>query len=132
MRFWVEMTRRGIQAYSECRADGANIYLGSAVEIAMLRLICSKNQHFHTHHLQRPLEVLIEHFISQCDFDEGVLLLNQISRDIEEANLSDQNSITNIISALFEKLEHSEKEYFCSDSHSVASKKPTVQTANVH
>lgn len=62
-RHWGEMMRRGVQAYAECRLDAAELYLGAALEIALLRRECCENGLFAALHILKPAQFLVELFL---------------------------------------------------------------------
>lgn len=89
LRCWVEMMRRGMQAYTECRIEAAQIYLGSALDIGLLRHTCAHNTVFGEIHLTKPADFIIELRLSEADHEAALSLLNKIA-DVSET--SERNS----------------------------------------
>lgn len=85
LRCWVEMMRRGVQAYTECRLEAAQIYLGSALDIGLLRFTCAENNLFEEIHLTKPADFIIELRLSDADYGTARDVLNRIS-DVDKAS----------------------------------------------
>ena len=78
-RHWTEMMRRGVQAYSECRFEAANLYLGAALDIGLLRHCCEENGLFTTLHIMKPAEFLLEMQLLDQRHDAAEDMLDRIS-----------------------------------------------------
>jgi len=98
MEIWCDMMRRGIRAYTQCRIDSAECYLGAATEIALLRYSCEKNRFFDEVHLTKPLEFLIELLVQAMNFDKAMVLLSSISTAIHRAPKSPSAALTECLS----------------------------------
>ena len=78
-RHWGEMMRRGVQAYVECRMDAAGLYLGTALEIGLLRRECNENGVFAVLHILKPAQFLVELFLLDRQQRKVEELINKIS-----------------------------------------------------
>ena len=79
-RYWGEMMRRGVQAYVECRFDAAVLYLGTALEIGLLRQRCQLNGLFEGLHIQKPVEFLVELLKIDRQYHQVNELLDYVAR----------------------------------------------------
>jgi hypothetical protein len=78
-RHWAEMMQRGAQAYSECRFEAANLYLGAAMDIGLLRHGCEGNGLFTTFHIMKPAEFLLEAQLLEQRHDAAENTLHKLS-----------------------------------------------------
>ncbi|MFL0810469.1 MAG: hypothetical protein K6L76_08650 [Agarilytica sp.] len=111
-RSWNEVTRRGKIAYTQCRLDAAKVYLLAAIEIYLLRVSVGKNALFSVAALSHPLSILIELFILENHFEEGVKLLSSIASASRKNAVHDQHQLFDVLGQHYEKLEIGEKTYF--------------------
>lgn len=82
-RYWGEMMRRGVQAYVECRFDAAVLYLGTALEIGLLRQRCQLNGLFAGVHIQKPVEFLVELLKIDRQYQQVNELLDYVSKQVD-------------------------------------------------
>lgn len=82
-RYWGEMMRRGVQAYVECRFDAAVLYLGTALEIGLLRQRCQLNGLFEGVHIQKPVEFLVELLKIDRQYQQVNELLDYVSKQVD-------------------------------------------------
>ncbi len=111
IQYWTQMMRRGTQAYSECRIDAARIYLGSAMEIGLLRHSCVKSMFFDDMHLTQPLSFLIELLILDESFDEAIYILSKISTAINERRTVPDSGLLEVLANHYSRVEISEKKH---------------------
>ncbi len=111
IQHWTQMMRRGTQAYSECRIDAARIYLGSAMEIGLLRHSCPKSMFFDDMHLTQPLSFLIELLILDESFDEAIYVLSKISTAINERRADPRSELLEVLANHYSRVEISEKKH---------------------
>lgn len=78
-RHWAEMMRRGAQAYIECRFEAANLYLGAALDIGLLRQTCGENGLFSALHVMKPAEFLLEVQLLEQRHSDAEATLRRIS-----------------------------------------------------
>lgn len=76
-KYWTEMMHRGVRAYAGCRMEAASIYLGSALDIALLRRACT-NKVFEADHISKPTEFIIQLMIIDNRFQEATSLLARL------------------------------------------------------
>ncbi len=110
-RNWSHMMHRGVKAYVDCRVEAARIYLGSALDIAMLRDQCENNRAFTETQIIKPVEFLVELAIAQDQFDAGIQLLTAITKSNSSA-LLDSGSFQDALAKLFTRIEAAEKTFF--------------------
>lgn len=79
-RYWGEMMRRGVQAYVECRFEAAVLYLGTALEIGLLRHRCELNGLFESLHILKPVEFLVELLKVDRQYHEVNELLEYVAK----------------------------------------------------
>lgn len=108
---WTEMMHLGTQAYAECRIDAARIYLGSAMEIGLLRHSCPKSLFFDDMHLSQPLQFLIELFIIDDNFDEAIYILSKVSTAINRGLSDPDAGLLELLAQHYTRVEISEKKY---------------------
>lgn len=65
LRLWSSTLRRGLSALQYKRYQAAEIYLGAAYEIGILRLDCSDNTIFDATHVLQPAARMTECFLVQ-------------------------------------------------------------------
>jgi hypothetical protein len=65
LRLWISTVRRGVSALQYNRYPAAEIYLGAAYEIGILRLDCADNTIFDATHVVQPAARLAEGFLAQ-------------------------------------------------------------------
>lgn len=65
LRLWSSTLRRGLSALQYKRYQAAEIYLGAAYEIGILRLDCSDNAIFDATHVVQPAARMMECFLAQ-------------------------------------------------------------------
>src|SRR5688572_28812628 len=65
LRLWSSTLRRGLSALQYKRYQAAEIYLGAAYEIGILRLDCSDNAIFDATHVVQPAVRMMECFLAQ-------------------------------------------------------------------
>lgn len=123
---WSELMRRGMRAYVECRIEAANIFLSSALDIAILRTTFCTNSLFSDVNITKPAEFLIHLYITDCEFTHAKKLLSCLSYvDNSEpaSNTTDRKKNPLDLSAFLAKyymqLELAEKAYMSekSDKH---------------
>ncbi len=112
---WNEVMRRGVQAYSACRVDAARIYLGSATEIALLRLSSLRNVCFEDTHLLKPLEFMVEVLALEERFDEAIALLSTISSSLVSQHSGPSPAVEEALAEHYQRIEQAEKRHFISD-----------------
>lgn len=95
---WLELMRRGTLAYAECRVEAAQIYLGAALDIALLRLACQGNKLFTALHLSKPLEFMIELLVVEGCFNQAMKLLSKISSALDQS--PDNSMIDELVGCL--------------------------------
>lgn len=104
-RYWGEMMRRGVQAYVECRFDAAVLYLGTALEIGLLRQRCQLNGLFKGLHIQKPVEFLVELLKIDGQYHQVNELLNYVfthaNSVAKQANSSADTALTNFLNRSF-------------------------------
>lgn len=109
-RYWGEMMRRGVQAYVECRFDAAVLYLGTALEIGLLRQRCQLNGLFEGLHIQKPVEFLVELLKIDRQYHQINELLNYVSTQVDtvakEVNSSADPNLTNFLNRSFVVLDN--------------------------
>lgn len=111
---WIEVMRRGMQAYGACRMDAARIYLGSATEIALIRQRSAHNAFFGDTHLLKPLAFLIEVLILEERFEEAVALLSTVSAAMKYKAFHGTPAIADALAEHYERVELAEKRHFTS------------------
>ncbi len=108
---WSQMMHRGVHAYAEHRASEALIYLGTALEIGILRSHCPTNDIFCSMQLLKPAEFLIEIMLSHDHYENANALLCDIG-DRASIELNQSSPLKEGISKLFARVETAEKAYF--------------------
>ncbi len=111
LRYWIDMMRRGTQAYVECRIDAANIYLGSALDIALIRKTCEKNEFFNDMHFCKPAEFLIKLMLIENRFNEAIVILSRLSSASQTQTNINERELTHFLEKHYENIEIAEKEY---------------------
>jgi hypothetical protein len=111
LRCWTEMMRRGIKAYLGCRSEAADIYLGAAVEIGLLRRGAGKNEIFSNIHIIKPSELLIELFCAELRFLDAVALLSSTSGAIDDSGSHPESQLLKWVEAQYAQVECAEKDY---------------------
>lgn len=77
--YWCEMMHCGTQAYAQCRIEAAELYLGAATEVALIRRGCATNNFFDDRHIAKPLELIMELYAQDFNFTQAPLLLSKVS-----------------------------------------------------
>ncbi|MEJ2417159.1 MAG: hypothetical protein P8Y45_09540 [Exilibacterium sp.] len=113
---WNEMMRRGVHAYTECRMEAAHIYLGSALDIAILRRMCEKNGIFESLHATKPADFLLQLMLIELRFNETHYLLSRLSSTTGDDESSSNAALTKFLSAQYERVEVAEKSHITRDS----------------
>lgn len=98
LRYWGEMMRRGVQAYVACRIEAATLYLGTALEIGLLRQRCQLNGVFEGLHIVKPAEFLVELLKVDRQYGEVNELLEYV---VQNANLSADMSLESFLARAF-------------------------------
>ena len=57
-KYWTMFIKRGRTAFSDCRWEGAVVYLGAAIDVAALRLAVPSEKEFNLAHILEPLDML--------------------------------------------------------------------------
>ena len=68
-RYWNMFMGRGQSAYSDCRWEGAQIYLSAAIDVAVVRLSSHKGESFDFSHVLEPLSLLLALYIADQEHD---------------------------------------------------------------
>lgn len=110
-RCWNQMMHRGAKAYAECRIEAANIYLGSALEVALIRAQSKSQKIFSEMHISKPVAFLVELFVAQDKFDICNVLLKRVSEHAEQ-QYGESKSFQSAISELYVRIESAEKAFF--------------------
>lgn len=108
-RFWAEMMRRGAMTYTECRFDAAIIYLGTALDIGLLRQGCEQNGLFSAFHLLKPAEFLYEALLLEQRFGEAEALLRKISSATDHCNDGFAAQLRSFLAQAYERVEQAGK-----------------------
>jgi len=111
MSYWVEIMRRGVKAYSQCRVEASELYLSAAIEIYLLRSACNENSFFSGCHLLKPLDFVLELFIQNQAFDKASKLLGKIESFVEQNNVELSAAILDHIESGYQRIESEEKQY---------------------
>ncbi len=108
IKSWSSVMRRGMKAYCECRIDAAEIYLESALDIALIRSECSKNCIFDSMHLLKPIEFLTELYLTNEAFTQASKILNKVSRNVPEESELYSSAVDAFLITQFKRLEQCE------------------------
>jgi hypothetical protein len=111
-RNWSQMMHRGTKAYVECRLDAAEIYLGSALDVVLLRCNCSHNELFSESHLIKPAEFLLEIFLMIDAFDKAEQVLRHICEHCHKRASIYGSVSEQFLFDQFERVEKAEKDFF--------------------
>lgn len=84
--YWCEMMHCGTQAYAQCRIEAAELYLGAATEVALVRRACTGNIFFNDLHIAKPLELIMELHAQDFNFTKAPLLLSKVSLAVFQGN----------------------------------------------
>lgn len=110
---WSELMRRGTRAYTQCREEAAELYLGAATEISLLRYSCQRNIYFSDMHLTRPVDFIAELLVQNLNFDKAIYFLSRISTAIYKAENEPHPNILDCLARWYERVEEAEKLYLC-------------------
>lgn len=132
IRQWSQLMQRGVKAYSECRIDAAQIYLGSAFDIAHLRSDCEKNGVFSEMHLLKPVEFLLQIYLMTDLFDEAYQVLHRISAVSDKNKDFFTHGAEVFLGDNYERLEVAEKTFFGSAKDHKASLLDSFPLSAVH
>ncbi|MDZ7923833.1 MAG: hypothetical protein U5M23_07170 [Marinagarivorans sp.] len=111
-RNWSQMMQRGVKAYVECRVEAAEIYLGSSLDIALLRCSCTGNKIFSEEQLLKPAEFILQIYLMTDAFHKAQQTLDRISGCCQ-ANHGLLGMVTEkFITEQFERFEKAEKDFF--------------------
>lgn len=77
LRLWSSTLRRGLSALQYKRYQAAEIYLGAAYEIGILRLGCNDNTIFDVTHVVQPAARLTECFLAQNNIAGACSFFNE-------------------------------------------------------
>lgn len=108
-RYWMEVMRRGIQAYTKCRSESAHIYLQTAMDIGLLRQQCKKNDMFEELHIIKPAEFLIQLYIADDNIHGAFELLSHISSNTQSTVVKINNPLLHFINESHKILATTEK-----------------------
>lgn len=122
-RYWGEMMRRGVQAYVECRFDAAVLYLGTALEIGLLRQRCELNGLFESLHILKPVEFLVELLKVDRQYQEVNKLLEYVA---ENARPGGNTPLIDFLAKSFIRFENPSR------TASLSIDSPAVSSALVH
>ncbi len=106
---WNELMQRAVVAHVHCRIESADIYFRSALEIALLRLRCSRKQLFSDIQLTKPLEFLIDALLAESNYSAAVRLLSRVSSSLSECVKSPTNTLLANLQHCYERVEKEEK-----------------------
>lgn len=114
IRQWTQLMQRGVKAYVECREEAAQIYLGAAMEVGLLRSRLPSNGIFSEMHVLKPAEFMIQtHLTMEC-FEAAEQLIEQIST----ANAQHRRFFTSVcddfLEAQLQAAQLAEKAFFTS------------------
>lgn len=112
IRSWSQMMRRGMRAFDECRVEAAFIYLGSALDIALIRMSCDKNRYFGELHLIRPTEALIQLHLLANEFDNALALLSHVSSAGGSNEVVHCRAVVDFLVAQYGLVERAEKAFY--------------------
>lgn len=104
-RHWAEMMRRGTQAYVECRFEAANLYLGAALDIGLLRHGCAENGLFSVFHVMKPAEFLLEVQLLEQRHDDAETVLGKISAIVDPEGDWLMLQLVNFLMKAYERVE---------------------------
>lgn len=110
LRCWSEIMRRGMHAYVDCRMEAAELYLGAALDIGLMRYRCTQSTMISILHITKPTDFLLELFCADIRFDTAVAALSRIS----STTLASCKSNTDLLAWLaikYERVECAEKQY---------------------
>ena len=113
---WTELMRRGGQAYAECRTESASIYLGAAIEVALLRIESHPNGCFHIEHTLKPLDMLLELYLVESSFDHAIITLSKISEALSTQNIENKTDYLRQLEKYYERLEEAERLFITENS----------------
>lgn len=71
MELWEEFMNRGVRDYALCRWENAFAFLGTAFEVAAIRVGVKSNDYFCNNNLLRPFEFMFEMLISDNDYNNA-------------------------------------------------------------
>lgn len=111
LRCWAETMRRGVQAYTACRMETAQIYLGSALDIGLLRYSCRDNLTFNDFHLSKPAEFLLELHLVNDEYGLAIAQLSKISSVIYDGEQQPSRQLLDQMAKLYTRVELCEREY---------------------
>ncbi len=65
-KYWSMFIQRGRSAFSDCRWEGATVYLGAAIDVAAVRLFVRDENEFNFAHILEPLDMICKiHAVEQ-------------------------------------------------------------------
>ena len=101
---WTEMMRRGIRAYTECRTDAADVYLNSALQIALVRTQCPCNGIFESTHIVKPAGFLLDLKILENGYHDAVEMLSDISSIVTQAKSKFEENLIAFLAKQYERI----------------------------
>lgn len=108
LRCWLQMMQRGEKAYVECRMEAARIYMGCALDIAILRSHCKRNSAFSGQHILKPAELLVQLQLACDNLETATELLTRTIETVS-AEMGNRSDFKELTTALFEQIEAAEK-----------------------
>lgn len=115
---WSGTMNRGVKAYTQCRIEAAEIYLESALDIALLRSECENNGIFTSIHIEKPVEFLVEINLSEHNFDSANRILQKVTCGIPENSDLYSISLDRFLIRQYQRVERLEGDYFCRKANS--------------
>lgn len=110
-RCWAALMQRGIKAYTECRVDAAYIYLGAALDVALIRNDCGNNKSFCETHAIKPAEFILQLFLIDNDFNRARILLHRISVNCEKNGITQAGLYDTFFAKQYQAVEIAEKAF---------------------
>ncbi len=101
--------QRAVVAHIHCRIESADIYFRSALEIALLRLRCSRKRLFSDIQLTKPLEFIIDAQLAESNYPAAVRLLSRVSSSVSESVKNPTNTLLENLQHCYERVEKEEK-----------------------
>lgn len=95
--YWCEMMHCGTQAYAQCRIEAAELYLGAATEVALIRRACVTNNFFDDLHIAKPLELIMELYAQDFNFTKAPLLLSKVSVAIFQSDKKPHTTLMELL-----------------------------------
>lgn len=105
---WMQMMQKGCHAYMHCQHDSARIYLGAAIDIAMLRLTSKSNSLFLLTHATKPAEFLLNVLVTESAFEDAKTTLDCLSTLLPRNDLAEDELLNDFINEYQEFVDQGE------------------------